>query len=360
VLGDWIVADAVVHGFNFSQPNWNAPETEQLLTGNGRANAVRSEDNASRLGPGAKFRNWQPEDLEEVCFLESPIDVVAYHGVPLWYHFKDGVSDYHKGLAMRDHSPGRVLVYGPVNPRQGRKALDEVTRLVEEDGVDGIKVYGADYRSGGRVYPISLDDPEFGFPLIEHCIALGVRVIAAHKMLPPIGPFAANGVSDIADPAGRYPEINFEIIHSGMAFVEDTALLAFHPNVWFTMESTAVFVQKMPRRFAQFVGAILDNGGGSRLMFASGTTLVHPRPLIDAIAAFEMPEDLRRDLGYPEFTDEIKRDVLGRNFLRLHGIDEQDMRKITVSDDWHDRRIALGDVEPWSLVRARVGPEAQI
>jgi uncharacterized protein len=360
MLGDWIVADAVIHGFNFSKPNWNAPETEQLLTGGGRANAVRSEDDASRLGAGARFRDWQVEDLEEICFLESQSDVVAYHGVPLWYHFKDGVSDYHKGLAMREHSPGRVLVYGPINPREGKRALDEMTRLVEEDGVDGIKVYGADYRPGGKVYPINLNDPEFGYPVIERAIELGVRVIAAHKMLPPIGPYAANGVRDIPDPAGRYPEMNFEIIHSGMAFVEDTAMLAFHSNVWFTMESTAVFVQKMPRRFAQFVGAILDNGGGERLMFASGTTLVHPRPLIDAIAAFEMPEDLRRDLGYPEFTEEIKQNILGRNFLRLHSIDEQDLRKTVTNDAWHERRAQIGDVAPWSQVRARLGPEAGI
>jgi predicted TIM-barrel fold metal-dependent hydrolase len=358
MLGDWIVADAVIHGFNFSEENWAAPETAELLTGSGRANAVRSDDDASRLGPGGRFRNWQPEDLEEVCFLESGIDLVAYHGVPLWYHFKDGVSDYRKGLTLRERSPGRVLVYGPVNPREGRKAWDEMRRLVEEDGVDGIKVYGADYQPGGRVYPILLNDREFGLPLIEKAIDLGVKVIAAHKMLPPIGPFAAYGVQDIADPAGLYPEMNFEIIHSGMAFVEDTAMLAFHPNVWFTMESTAVFVQKMPRRFAHFVGAILDNGGSDRLMFASGTTLVHPRPLIDAIAAFEMPEDLRRDHGYPVFDDIAKEKVLGLNFMRLHGIDPADARKTATTDHWSGRQ-ATPLPAPWSQIRARL-PQEQI
>ncbi|HEY1970301.1 MAG TPA: amidohydrolase family protein [Pseudonocardia sp.] len=359
MIGDWVIADAVIHGFNLSRPNWNSPETENLVLGQGRANAVRSEE-AATLGPGARTRNWLAEDLEDVVFLESPIDVAAYHGVPMWYHFKDGVSDFRKGLVLRERHPERVLVYGPLDPTQGKKALDDMERLVGEFQVDGIKVYGASYRPDGTVLPVQLNDPKIGYPFIEKAIELGVKVIAAHKMLPPIGPFAAFGVSDIPNPAGLYPEMQFEIVHAGMAFVEDTAMMAFHKNIWFTMESTAVFAQKMPRRFAQFVGALLANGGGDRLMFASGTTLQHPRPLIDAFLDFEMPEDLMVDYGYPAFDEQTKRNVLGENLLRLHGLDREKVVAAVSNDDLARRRAEIGRVEPWSQVRARLGPEAGI
>jgi hypothetical protein len=126
------------------------------------------------------------------------------------------------------------------------------------------------------------------------------------------------------------------------------------------MESTAVFAQKMPRRFAQFVGALLANGGGDRLMFASGTTLQHPRPLIDAFLDFEMPEDLMVDYGYPAFDEQTKRNVLGENLLRLHGLDREKVVAAVSNDDLARRRAEIGRVEPWSQVRARLGPEAGI
>jgi hypothetical protein len=62
-------------------------------------------------------------------------------------------------------------------------------------------------------------------------------------------------------------------------------------------------------------------GGGKKLFWSSGASSPHPRPVLEAFAALEMPIDMVEGDGYPPLTDAIKADILGRNYARLHGID---------------------------------------
>ena len=58
---------------------------------------------------------------------------------PIWDFFKDGLSETRKGLELRKRNPHRVLVYGPVNPLEGKKALDEMERRLLSPGLDGMR-----------------------------------------------------------------------------------------------------------------------------------------------------------------------------------------------------------------------------
>jgi hypothetical protein len=355
VIDDIIITDATVHGYNWTEENWAIPEARITSQAGPGFHASVTKDDAYRLTAEEFGRDWQADELEEALFLESPIDLVAYHGTPIYDFYKDGHSATDKGYTMKERSPDRVLVYGGINPYEGQKALDEMERMVSEHGVNGLKVYAATY-ANGRTTEVALDNPELGYPFIEKALSLGVKVIATHKAIPfgPVRP-APYGMRDLPEVCAVFPEMNFEVVHSGFAFVEETALLVGSlSNVWLNLEVSSSFVINSPRRFAEFLGKFLASGAEDRILFSTGCAFVHPRQTIEAILDFEMPEDLMAGYGYPEVTREVKRKILGLNLLRLHGIDPEELKRRTADDDWAKRRAALGNIEPWSHLRARM------
>lgn len=352
MLGDMIIADAVVHGYNWTPENFAIPASAVGANGTAAFHRFMSGDDPSQLQAHEFLRNWGVDELEEALFLESPLDIVAHHGTPLWDMYKDGLADTEKGFELRRRNPDRVLVYAAVNPFHGEKALREIEEYAER-GANAIKVYAARYQDG-RTYAQPLDDPEFGFPFIQKVLDCGIRIIGTHKVIP-IGPVKSGpfGMFDIPTVCTTFPEMQFEVVHAGFAFVEETAFLSSLSNCWLNLEASASLIFRAPRRFAEFFGAFLQRGFTDRIMFGSGCTFTHPAPSIQAILDFEMPEDLVEGYGYPAMTDAIKRGVLGGNFLRLHGIDEAELRLKIADDDWSRRRAEHGIAEPWSHVRER-------
>jgi hypothetical protein len=349
MFDDMILVDGVVHGYNWTPENWALPEAELCAAAGAGFHGFLTPDDESRLAPEEFLRNWSAAEMEEVLFGESPIDLVAYHGTPIWDFFKDGHSDTEKGFELKERNPGRVLVYGAANPFEGEKALADIEELAGR-GADAIKVYAARYDKG-RTHEQRLDDPEFGYPFIQKALDCGIKVIATHKAMP-FGPVrsAPYGVQDIPEACSVFPQMTFEVVHTGFAFVEDTAFLGGIPNCWFNLEASMSLIYNAPRRFAEFLGLFLQSGAASRTIFASGCTLCHPWPLIQKFLEFEMPRDLVEDYGYPEVTDEIKRGILGANFLRMHGLDAGEVKASIAGDRWSDRQQAGLDA-PWSHFR---------
>jgi uncharacterized protein len=354
MIDGMVVADGVVHGYNWTPENWAIPEAAVTSAAGAGFHKFLTKDDESRLTDEEFLQNWGVDELEEILFLEAGVDIAAYHGTPIWDFYKDGHSDTEKGFVMRDRNPDRVLVYGAVNPFDGKKAIDDVKRLADR-GVNGLKVYAASYKDGITTAQ-PLDDPTFGYPLIEAALEHGIKVIGVHKAMP-FGPVrsAPYGVSDIPEPCALYPEMNFEVVHSGFAFVEDTAFLCGFPNVWLNLEASFGLLLNAPRRFAEFLGLFLANGAGPRIIFATGCALAHPLPLIEAFLQFEMPEDLVAGYGVPALDDSMKRDILGLNLLRLHGIDPDERMAAIAQDRWSQRRETEGPGLPYSHFRARGG-----
>jgi uncharacterized protein len=342
VIDDALVIDAVVHAANLSDSNIVdelRPMSEPLLHGAyGLHEMLSPEDHT--LPPDQFLRDWSSEDLEQILFAESDVDFAVYHSLPLHDFFKDGFSDIKKGVEMKRRSPKRVDLHAAVNPLEGKKALDDVEYYVKELGATGIKIYPARFISGQTV-PIRLDDPEFGIPLIEKAIELGVRCIAVHKYFP-VGPthLSAYNVDDV-EIAGRFPEINFEVLHPGFAFTDETTwLLLRYPNVYVNLEWTINLMFRAPRRFAEVLGNLLLAGGEERLFWASGAMVAHPQPAIDGFRNFEMPEDLMTGYGFPPLTAEAKHKIFGENWCAMHGIDIEALKHDMSKDQWADRQAA--------------------
>lgn len=353
-LKDVFVLDSTVHGYNTTPANYvDSPYRDRVA-----AQLADTLYNAHRMMvPDGNVDRWtlpkdrfqhghDPDLLGSALFAESDTDVAVYHGVPMYGIYRDGGSPLWVGKAMRERWPNRVALYGGVSPWQPN-ALEELERLVVEDGVVGIKLYPMDIVDG-RIVSYRLDDPEVAYPLLERAQSLGVRMIAMHKALPqgqvPSEPFQ---VVDVAGAASAFPDLVFEVVHGGLAYVEETAWqLQRFPNVTVNLENSSAFLlYRQPRRFAQVLGEFMLWGGTDRIFWSSGVTARHPQPFLELFWNFQMPAELCEQFGYPELDDHAKCQILGLNHARFLGWDIDQLRARLAEDEFGSRN-QLAD--PWS------------
>lgn len=333
------VIDAVAHGLHFAPENQAAPDYHPEV-GSHEYKRVHL-----RFAPRGRpeyvldqerwLRGADPDLLAHALFSESATDFAIYHGVPQFGVFTDGGSPLWVGSEMRRRWPHRVALYGPINPWRA-DALDEVDRLVEEEGVIGLKLYPADLDEG-RVTSFRMDDETLLYPLYERARARGIRSVAVHKAIP-IGTFpsAPYRVDDVEGPAAEFPDIQFEVVHGGAAFLEETAiLLGRFPNVVVNLEATSALLNIAPGRFAQILGTLLSQWQGSdRVFWGTGATALHPQPLLEAFRELEMPRQLVEEFGMPELTQGLKAKILGENCAKALGLDIDELKKAHALDEF--------------------------
>jgi predicted TIM-barrel fold metal-dependent hydrolase len=196
-----------------------------------------------------------------------------------------------------------------------------------------------------------MDDPEIAFPVFERAQQLGLRVVAIHKAIP-LGPvdMAHYKVSDIDRAAIAFPELNFEIVHGGMAFLEETAWqIARFSNVWVNLESTATFVTARPLAFELAMRTLIRSPKAlAQIVWGTGCMVTHPRPHVENfVRNFRFNDEWVEEGRNPQITLEDKRKILAENYARMNGLELQ-ARLDAVRGDEFDRRRAGGIAEPYS------------
>jgi predicted TIM-barrel fold metal-dependent hydrolase len=360
VIEDVIVVDAVVHGYDFRPEMTNAVPGRTHQVAHLGLSSKRPEHERYSLSANEFERNFSAEQLVSCVFSESQVDFAAYH------HLR-GVggrrppgatesSPIEKGIEARKMAPGRVFLYPMLaNPWDVSQSKDEIDRLVEQDGVVGLKFFPEEFDpTNKKLRDVRLDDRDIAFPIIEHARKRGIKVIAVHKAMG--ASIRAYGLADMDDTVAAFPDMNFEIVHAGMAFVEDTVRLAVRKNVYLNLESTSGLLSIAPRRFAEVLGQFLvpiseHAIATDRVIWASGAVIRHPQPLLELFWNFKMPEDLMEGYGYPEITREMKRKMLGENWARMHGFDLKQMVASVKGDRFGERQSKEGLAEPWNKVR---------
>ena len=346
MIDGMFVVDSIVHAFDSTTANAITRYGEAIFRSaqSFQWNFTRPE---YRIEPERYFQRIDAEALESALFEESQIDFAVYHTVPIWGFVRD-FSPAEIGLELRRRQPERVRLYGGISPLQGQRALDDLDRQVEEWDIIGLKLYPMDIVDG-EVRALSFADHDIIYPVLERCRQHGLKVIAIHKAFP-LGPVEMDPfrVNDVDYAARDFPDLAFEVVHSGMAFLEEAVLqVSRFDNVYVNLETTASLAELHPRRFAAILGAFLAAGAGKKLFWSSGATNSHPRAVSEAFAALEMPADMIELQGFPSLTSEIKADIFGRNYARLHGLDLGAIADIT-ADDFVARQRAQGLAAPWS------------
>lgn len=255
----------------------------------------------------------------------------------------------------------RLLLHSIVMPNVGRieDQLDLMQARAETMDVAAWKVYTPYGGTTGRGW--FLDDEQYGIPMIERALEIGVNMICAHKGLPLSG-FDQSYASprDVGVVAKAYPEMKFVVYHSGWdpytgraegpydaanaergvnALVKSLQDNGVGPNsnVYAELGSTWRGVMSDPTQAAHVIGKLLTYVGEDRVCW--GTDCIwtgSPQPQIVAFRAFQIDQSLRDQYGYPELTPEIKAKVFGLNAARLYGIDA-DAQRCAIAGDEIDR-----------------------
>jgi predicted TIM-barrel fold metal-dependent hydrolase len=336
MIDNTIVIDAVVHGYNSPPETYTHPASavvvESLYSGYHRVFSPRGD------------RRWQLERerfvradadlLGHALFAESQTDYAIYHDIPLYGLYKGGASPLWVGRELRERQPDRVALFGGIWPHHP-DPIGEVDRLVDEEGCVGLKFYPYDIYDGvGQT--VRMDDREAVYPILEHAQKRGIRGIAVHKAIAmagcPVSPF---GVADLEDALVAFPRLNFQIVHGGFAFLEETALqLSYFPNASVVLESATAFIVNSPLKFAEILARFLMTGALDRIIWATGCTALHPRPLIEAFWDFQLPKDMLEGYGLPPLTRELKAAILGGNIARLMGLEVEPLAREELAEPW--------------------------
>jgi len=352
MLRDAIVIDAVGHAYNLDPSNFadaTAAAVTDMLVGVSRLFLSGGYE-----VPEEVLRSdWPIEDCVNAVFRESATDILVFHPTPI-FCFKDGLNAVDKAAEAVRRWPDRVLAYATIDPYAGAQALEELERQHALFSPIGIKFYPSSWREG-TYRGWRMDDPTVAYPIYERARTLGIKMIAVHKSIPlgpvPIEPFR---VDDIFTAAGVFPDLNFEIVHGGLAFNEETAwLVARFPNVFINFEGLSYLVAKRPGRF-QAALAELCGVGGPRILkqcfWATGAIAAHPRPYLDAFEAFQWDEEALARQGLlfdmPPLTWEDKRGILSANYARAAGIDLEARMALIANDEFASPDPAR--VRPWS------------
>lgn len=364
MLNDTFIIDGAVHAFDFSEKNRvaNFPLDKfsdvQTFWHEVVHSALESPEPGYLQVRDEFTTPWSAEDLAHALFVESDVDMAIAHSVQISAVLQNGPSPWDAHVQLKELAPDRVLLYGEVDTfAEDTSAIFDHMERRSKEGAIGFKFYPSngmfDIKTN-KMVAMRYDNPEIAYPFFEKARELGIKHVAFHKAQP-VGPGPSRivGVQDISTAAVIFPDMTFEVVHAGWAFLEDSALqMQMHPNVYANLESTLGLVVRQPRRFAHIIGKLLQYGQEDKILFSSGCVLNHPEPIIKAFLAFEMPEDLREGYGYPELTLDIKKKILGENIAKLHGIDIDLVKEKIKNDKWSLMR-SQGKPEPWSAHRSR-------
>jgi uncharacterized protein len=347
MIDDAFVIDATVHGFNFSLDNCRTPMTREMRS--------HGYDFGLMMSPHPKWDmtreeffdqfTYQPDVLLEMMFAESQTDVAIYHGVPLEGLYLDGSSPLWVGLEAAKRAPNRVFVYVPVYPWRD-DAIDLIDKHAENPNVIGVKLYPADLLESGG-FAISNVNDDKTLAMIEHCRKRGIKMIGVHKAVP-VGPFreveSAFNVHDMPDAIEAFPDMTFEIVHGGFAFLDETVeLLERYPNVVINLEGNQTFMRMDPPKWNEMMGKFLQvPNGAKRLFWSVAASAFHPQPWIEMFWKSQL------DDRWPELTTDIKADILGRNYARILGWDIDEMKRSCAADNYGLNKELNG---PWTYLR---------
>lgn len=352
------VLDAVAHAYNQLPENWEDPSLGLAMVELAYHLAADPPDPQYAMTREEYLVDWRVEDMANLLFRESNTDVAIYHPLAI-ASFKDGYSSLAKAREAIEKYPNRFIgSYACVDPLKGAEALSSMEAQVKELDPLGLKLYPTSWDGKG---PVSwrMDDPKLIYPLYEKASELGLRHVAVHKAVP-IGPFAvgeAYNPNDIENAATDFPHLSFEIVHGGLAFMEETAwLLARFPNIYINMEIQNIIVERRPRTFAEILLGLCRIGGNDmldRLFWGSGGTLHHPRPGLEAFVDFEIPEDMLAGSGLfkpiRQLTHEDKANMLAGTFAKLHGLDLAKL-KAGIAGDEFEVATQSGLSQPFSTI----------
>ncbi|WP_349258971.1 amidohydrolase family protein [Baekduia sp.] len=315
----YFIVDSHMHYWNAGPSNW-VPGAEQYAKG-----WIECFHAYQSLGPPEThwsiehFQKYSVDDFEKDVFENGHVDKAVFQSTYLRQWYTNGFNDIEHNAALLDRFPGKLIVNGRWDPREGEAGLQQLRADHERYGITGVKLYTAEWYGSSRGW--TLKDPEAA-PFLEKCLELGIKNIHVHKG-PTIWPLDKDAfdVKDVDHAATDNPELNFIVEHVGLPRIEDFCFMATQePNVYAGLAvAIGGLMYARPRFFAKVMGELLFWVGEDKMLFGSDYGIWEPKWQVEGLAAWDYPDDTFSD--YPRWTTEAKKKVLGLNGARLYGVD---------------------------------------
>jgi predicted TIM-barrel fold metal-dependent hydrolase len=299
-----------------------------------------------------------PEVFVKDVFMDSDTDVMVLSFVP---SSRDAepvtiqAADAVRRIVDRLEGTHRLLLHGRVNPNQPGD-VEGMDELAQKWRVSAWKTY-TQYGPGGKGYFLS---DEIGTRFIERARWLGVKVICVHKGLP-FGrqSYEHSQCSDIGVVAKRFPDVKFLIYHSGFVTSVkegpygqrdgvDTLIRSLRDNgvkpgsnVYAELGSTWRFLMRDPQQQAHVMGKLIRHCGEDNVLWGTDSIWYgSPQDQIQAFRAFQIPEPMRQQFGYPAITPAMRAKIFGLNGARVYGLSAAEVKKYTARDRIARERLA--------------------
>jgi uncharacterized protein len=317
----YFVFDSHLHFWDASPANW-VPGNEEYAKG-----WIECFHAYQSLGPPEthwtleKFQKYSVDDFEKDVFVDGGVDVGVFQSTYLKQWYTKGFNDIEQNADMLERFPGKLIVNGRFDPREGQAGLEQLEADNEKYDLKGVKLYTAEWLNGSRGWKLTDDEAR---PFFDKCAELGIKNIHVHKG-PTIWPLDKDSfdVSDVDHVATDYNgELNFIVEHVGLPRIEDFCFMATQePNVYAGLAVViGGLMHARPNFFAKVMGELLFWVGEDKMLFGSDYAIWEPKWQIEGFLDWEMP-DLPEYGDYPRLDENGKRKILGLNGAKLYDVE---------------------------------------
>ena len=174
--------------------------------------------------PIEKFMKYSEEDFVKDVFEDGGVDVGIFQSTYLKEWYTDGFNTAERNAAMAAKHPGKLIVNGRWDPREGEAGLKQLEEDAKRYNLQGVKLYTAEWYKGSRGWTLADEECK---PFFEKCKELGIKNIHVHKG-PTIWPLDKDAFDpkDVDIAATSNTELNFIIEHVGLPRIEDFCFMA--------------------------------------------------------------------------------------------------------------------------------------
>ena len=327
----YFILDSHLHFWDASPENWVKGQEQYAKGWIECFHAYQSLGPESTHWPIEKFMKYTADDFEKDVFQEGHVDYAIFQSTYLREWYTEGFNDIEKNASLLDRFPGKLLVNGRWDPRDGEAGLRQLEEDHQKYGLKGVKLYTAEWKEGSRGW--TLKDPEAA-PFLDKCLELGIKNVHVHKG-PTIWPLDKDAfdVSDVDHAATSYPELNFIVEHVGLPRIEDFCFMATQePNVYAGLSVVVGgLMHARPRFFAKCMGELLFWVGEDKMLFGSDYGIWEPKWQVEGLVDWDYPDDTFSD--FPRWTTEAKKKVLGLNAAKLYDVEVPEALRLPADEN---------------------------
>ena len=284
--------------------------------------------------------------LEEL-FIRSDTTMTALSGLPInpeGSPLSNEIMEETRQLVEALSGDERVLVNALALPQTAPigSVLDEMTKTVEENRIAGWKTFT--HFPSDTHWWLDDHDPDLalvGDRFLEHLVTIGTPILFVHKGLSNQARYGSP--VDVGPAAAAHRDVSFVVYHSGFEvdqregpytaatadvgvnrLITSTRNAGIGPgeNVYAELGSTWWHLLRRPDEAAHVLGKLLVAFGEDNILWGTDSIFYgSPQGQIDALRAFQIPEEMQTRFGYPPLTRGVKAKILGWNAASLYGIE---------------------------------------